>query len=115
MLRERREAVENVKAAFGDMERSAEHTVKLAALTVITMMEERAKAKLPLDTGTDALTLVAEGVGHAVKAHVAIVTAHRLLQPVPASIGVTGYGTGDCPPNEPFTGATLPPPLRVVG
>lgn len=118
MLRERETAVANVASVFRIAERSIEQAAIAGARCIATMMEERANANLPVETGADQLKLIAEGVRSAVEAHVAFVTAHRGLRQIPEQIGVrrgaeTGYGTGDCPPNEHFTSATAP--LRVVG
>ncbi|WP_347093298.1 hypothetical protein [Sphingomonas parapaucimobilis] len=112
MLKERRNAVETVKAAFLPVERSAEATAALGARCVATMIEERAKANLPISTGAAAMALVTEGLQLSLAARAKFVEAHVLLGAVSSEIGVTSYGGDECPPNQ----ASLPdePKLRSV-
>lgn len=107
MLKERRTAVENVKAAFLPVERAAETTAALGARCVATMIEERAKANLPIATGAAAMGLVTEALQLSLAARAKFVEAHLLLSTLPGEIGVTSYGGDECPPNEPFTSAEL--------
>lgn len=94
MLRERREAIANVTGAFLDMERTAEEALILGAQCVLTMLEQRRKAKLPIETGADALALVGEGVAHAAAAFAAYANAHPKLTKTRVSMD---EGDGDGP------------------
>ena len=94
MLKERRAAVENVTAAFLPVERSAEATAALGARCIATMIEERAKANLPIGTGADAIALVADAVQLSPAARAKFVEAHRLLGQLPSEIGVRSFGGG---------------------
>ena len=107
MLKERRAAVDNVKAAFLPVERSAEATAALGARCIATMIEERASANLPLNTGAAAIALVADAVQLSLAARAKFIEAHELLGRLPSKIGVKNFGGGECPPNEPFTSAEL--------
>ncbi|WP_294235183.1 hypothetical protein [uncultured Sphingomonas sp.] len=112
MLKERRLAVENVKAAFLPVERSAETTAALGARCVATMIEERSKANLPIATGAAAMGLVSEALQLSLAARAKFIEAHQLLGSLPSEIGVHSYGGDECPPNQPFTSAELT--LRAV-
>lgn len=103
MLKERRTAVENVKAAFLPVEQAAEATAALGARCVATMIEERAKANLPIATGAVAMGLVTEALQLALAARAKFVEAHLVLGTLPGEIGVTSYGGDECPPNHAFT------------
>lgn len=112
MLKERRTAVENVKAAFLHVEGSAETTAALGARCVATMIEERAKANLPIATGSAAMGLVSEALQLSLAARAKFIEAHQLLGRLPSEIGVSSYGGDECPPNEAF--APSEPTLRRV-
>ena len=105
MLKERRAAVENVAAAFLPVEKAAESTAALGARCIATMIEERAKANLPINTGADAIALVADAVNLSLAARAKFIEAHALLGRLPDEIGIRNYGGDNCPPNEPFTSA----------
>lgn len=112
MLKERRLAVENVKAAFLPVERAAETTAALGARCVATMIEERAKANLPIATGASAMLLVTEALQLSLAARAKFIEAHQLLGDLPAEIGIRSYGGDECPPNHAFT--SFEPTLRAV-
>ena len=112
MLKQRRTAVDTVTAAFLSTEQYAEQTAASASRCIAVMIEQRAAANLPIDTGADALQLIAEGAELALKARQRFVAAHKHLSALPASIGIHAYGTGDCPPNEAQLGGNAA--LRVV-
>lgn len=112
MLKNRRDAVEAVAEAFRDTERTAEEATILGAQCLITMLEARSNARLPIETGADALVMIAEGTVHATRAYAAFAKAHPLLKMIPSQIGVTSYGTTPSEDNKAFTGATTK--LNVV-
>ncbi len=112
MLKERRLAVENVKAAFLPVERAAETTAALGARCVATMIEERARANLPIATGATAMGLVTEALQLSLAARAKFIEAHQLLGDLPAEIGIHAYGGDECPPNQAFTPAEVN--LRAV-
>lgn len=112
MLKERRLAVENVKAAFLPVERAAETTAALGARCVATMIEERAKANLPIATGASAMVLVTEALQLSLAARAKFIEAHQLLGDLPAEIGIRSYGGDECPPNQAST--SFEPALRAV-
>lgn len=112
MLKERRTAVENVKAAFLPVERAAETTAAMGARCVAVMIEERAKANLPIATGAAAMSLVIEALQLSLAARAKFVEAHLHLSRLPTEIGISSYGGDECPPNEAFT--STEPTLRSV-
>lgn len=112
MLKERRTAVENVKAAFLPAERAAETTAAMGARCVAIMIEERANANLPIATGAAAMGLVADALQLSLAARSKFVEAHLLLSRLPSEIGIAAYGGDECPPNEAFK--SIEPALRSV-
>ncbi len=112
MLKERRTAVQNVKAAFLPVERSAETTAALGARCVAIMIEERANANLPIATGAAAMGLVTEALQLALAARAKFIEAHQVLGQLPSEIGVSSYGGDECPPNHAFVSSE--PTLRSV-
>lgn len=117
MLKERREAVENVTAAFLDMERTAEESLILGAGCVLTMLEQRRKAKLPIETGADALALVGQGVAHSAAAFASYAKAHPGLTATRVRMDEGDGGDGGAFGPTP-TASNVPfgdrPDLRVV-
>lgn len=110
MLNQRRLAVETVTAAFLPTERAAEQTAILGARCIAAMIEQRAAANLPLSTGAEALSLVADATFQALRLRETLIAAHGLLAMLPASIGITAFGGDTCPPNTAIEAA----PLRSV-
>ncbi|WP_380784820.1 hypothetical protein [Sphingomonas sp. R86521] len=116
MPKTRDSAVNNVKSVFLPAEKSAESAAAHGARCIAVMIEERARARLPLDLGADALDHVVKGTNLAIEARRHFLTAHALLATLPGEIGATvAYGPDDCPPNQAQLGTDHAPTLRVVG
>lgn len=115
MSKTRTDAAEKVKSSFLPAERSAESAAVHGARCIAVMLEERTRARLPLDAGQEALEHVVRATNLALEAHRHFSDAHRLLATLSEQIGVTtAYGPDDCPPNKPLAEATFITELRVV-
>ncbi|MGY4395651.1 hypothetical protein ACVWZA_000812 [Sphingomonas sp. UYAg733] len=114
MLKERRQANDIVTRDFLQAEAATDRAATQAAQCMVTMLQARQNANLPVGTGIEALRLVSEGASALVKARQSFVEAHRILAEVRAEIGLTrSFGdTGECPPTEP-TGE-IDAPFRLV-
>jgi hypothetical protein len=103
MLKDRVSAVHAVANAFIATEAVVDRSATDAARCMAIMMEQRAKANLPLPTGLDALAHVSRAAALLVEARQAFIEAHRCLNEVPRQIGLERmYGKDDNnPPNGP--------------
>ena len=115
MLKERREAVARVTADFLQAEAAIDQAARHAVACVSTMLDQRATARLPLDTGLRAIELMNEVTALLVKARQLAIETHGALAVLPEQIGVRGFGdTSPCP----YMGAAEEPAaashLRVV-
>ncbi|QNA86171.1 hypothetical protein G4G27_20935 [Sphingomonas sp. So64.6b] len=111
MLKERRQANDIVTRDFLQAEAATDRAATQAAQCMVTMLQARQTANLPVGTGIEALRLVSEGASALVKARQSFVEAHRILADVRAEIGITGYGdSSECPPTE----GTLATPHRLA-
>lgn len=102
MLKERLAAADTVKAAFLPTEQSAEEVVVLGANCLLTMLQARRSAQLPIETGAEALAHVGRGVALAAEAFAQFALAHPHLRAVPAQIGISNYGTTETVAIRPF-------------
>jgi len=93
MLRERRRAYETVRDAFLAYETAAATLLELGKQCHSIMLEERAKLRLPIETGADALDHVGESIQHANRAFTSVARAHPHLRKIPAGIGLADVGT----------------------
>ena len=105
MLKERRNAVANVGAAFLEAEKAADDAAARGARCVAIFIEERGRANLPPQIGRRALDLLGEGARQALAARQCFVEAHALLADLPGEIGIRGsldalFGDDTCPPNS---------------
>lgn len=104
MLKERREAVQAVRATFLPAEQAQDLAAIRAARCLATALEARAEARLPIGTGLAAIGHLARSVALAVEARQSMIEAHREMAAIPGEIGLreTAWGpTGEeCPPVE---------------
>lgn len=111
MLKQRREATNDVTRDFLQAELATDQAAAHAALCMTTMLQARQNANLPVATGLEAIRLVSEGTAALVRARQAFVEAHSVLVDVRHDIGVSAFGdTSPCPP----PGAELEAPVRLV-
>lgn len=112
MLNQRRRAADTVACDFRNVETATDEAARLAAVCLATMLQQRTEAKLPVDTGLEALQLVSEAAAGLVVARQRLVQAHKALVDVRDGIGLGAfYGYGDeseCPPIKPFVEASAP-------
>ena len=99
MLKQRRDAATAVAHDFLAAERAVEAAAEHAAKCIGTMVEQRAKANLPLDIGAEALVLLAEGLNDMLAARRKVFEAHRHLAALPAALRMPPMAFGDtgCP------------------
>ncbi len=114
MLKERRHAVEQVRADFLKAEATIDQAARDAANCLATILHQRAQANLPLGTASKAIEMLMDMSALIVKARQLAIDVHGELAEIPAEIGIRNYGdTSPCPPvaieNKPAT-----PNLRVV-
>jgi hypothetical protein len=103
MLKERRAAAEAVRSSFLPAEHSQDQAAIQAARCLVTALEGRANANLPLGTALGAIAHLSRGTALAVEARQSFIEAHRMLAEVPGEIGLGAVGWGDsggCPPIE---------------
>lgn len=114
MLKERREAVARVTADFLKAETAIDQAARHAAACMSTMLDQRATARLPLNTGLRALELMNEVAALLVKARQLSIETHGALAVLPEEIGIRGFGdTSECPAMATAAPAA-PSHLRVV-
>lgn len=104
MLNQRLKAALAVRGSFVDAENAADIAATKAAACVAQMLASRAEAKLPVNTGIEALAHVSEGAALMVKARASFIEAHKLLADLPYEIGLPPRAAGDasdCPPLDP--------------
>lgn len=100
MLKERRLAADLVTSRFLAVEKAVDQASASAATCLATMLEQRAAANLPIATGADALTLVAEATSDLMLARRKLIDAHGALARTRDGIGLRGYGDqSECPPD----------------
>lgn len=108
MLRERRQAIAAVAADFIAAEKAIETAAECAARCVATAIEQRAKANLPLNTGVEALQLIADALNGTLAARAQIIAAHKLLAEIPKELRIPmGYGDTGCPGERAEAGGHL--------
>lgn len=101
MLKQRRNAVEAVRAEFLPAEKAADDAAIKAARCLATMLEARASSGVPIGTGLAAINLLARSASLALETRQAMIEAHRELAALPAQIGLRELAWGpatDCPP-----------------
>ena len=114
MLKERRHAVDQVRADFLKAEAAIDQAARDAANCLATILQQRAQANLPLGTASKAIEMLMDMSALVVKARQLAIDVHSELAEIPAEIGIRNYGdTSPCPPvaieTQPST-----PNLRVV-
>jgi len=114
MLKQRRQAAERVAADFLRAEAAADQAAMLSAVCVSTMLEQRAAANLPVNTGLEALQLMSDATADLIRARNKMVEAHAALVLVREGIGIRGFGdVSECPPAKALADDTTTH-LRVV-
>jgi hypothetical protein len=109
MLKERRHAVEQVRADFLKAEAAIDQAARDAAGCVATILNQRAIANLPITTGLKAIQMINEMSALLVRARELAIDAHVELAQIPAEIGIRNYGdVSECPPK----GALTSDPVR---
>ena len=113
MLKQRREAVQRVAADFRKLEAAADQAAFLGAECLRTMIEMRAHASLPVNTGLAEIQMVMDATADLVRVRQKLIETHASLALLPDSIGVRGFGdSSECPPQALHDSA--PARLRVV-
>ena len=113
MLNERLAAARMVREALAAAEADLEQTLVNANTLSITLLRARGVAKLPISTGSAALSQVAIAIGHLYAARAAMIEAHSELASVRDDLRLPTKALGpdqDCPPMA----GTLRPALQVV-
>jgi outer membrane protein TolC len=111
MLKQRREAVQRVADDFRKLEAAADQAAFLGAECLRTMIDVRAAANLPINTGLAEIQMVMDATADLVRVRQKLIEAHACLAQIPDSIGIRGFGdTSECPPKA----EAAPAHLRVV-
>ena len=98
MLKQRREAVARVAADFLKLEAAADQAAILGAECLRTMIDVRGAARLPIDTGLDAIQMVMDATADLVRVRQKLIDAHAELAKVRDGIGVRSFGDeSECP------------------
>lgn len=79
MPKTRREAAKAVADAFLPLEMTVQNSAANAARCVATLIEQRLRARLPLNYGAEAIALTSQGAQHLVLAANAFANAHAHL------------------------------------
>lgn len=99
MLKQRRQAAMRVAEDFLKLEAAADEAAMLAATCVSTMLEQRAAANLPVNTGLDALQMIMDATSDLMAVRRKIIDAHAELVGVRDGIGIRSFGDeAECPP-----------------
>lgn len=115
MLNERLAAARLVREALTAVEVDLEQSLVNANKLSITLLKARAMAKLPISTGSDALSQVATTIGHLYAAYDSMVDAHGKLAVVRDDLKLPARAFGpdqDCPS---MTATLVQPLLKSVG
>lgn len=117
MLNTRLEVARSVGLPLLKMEEHLDQALVQAAAMQSAAIDGRRKAKLPLEAGEDALTLVADATAQLLAARKAVHQAHRLLRQEQTAMGLktVAYGDyGDTPEGYAPASAQATPALSVV-
>ncbi len=114
MLKERRFAVEQVRAEFLKAEAVIDQAAIDAANCLATALQQRAAANLPLGTGSKAIEMLMDMSALIVKARQLAIDVHGELAMLPAEIGVRNYGDISQCPAVALQPEPAAPNLRVV-
>jgi hypothetical protein len=101
MLKERLTATREVRATFLAAEQAQEYAAIEATRCVLTALEQRRAANLPLNTGLDTIQRLSRAAQLSVEARNELIRAHAELVRLPEQIGLTPRMVGDvgeCPP-----------------
>lgn len=116
MLNTRLEVARSVGMPLIKMEEHLDQALTQAAAMQTAAINGRRRAKLPLEAGEDALTLIADATAQLLAARKAVHQAHRLFRQEQTNmgLGVVSYGDyGDTPEGSSSTRAEAAP-LHVV-
>jgi hypothetical protein len=97
-------AATNIALALLPAERAAIELAALSHRCIATLYDERRSGGFPLGAGQAQLDLVSEASHLADAACRKMIEAHIGLAQLPASLGITGWGPGECVPNASVTG-----------
>jgi len=101
MLKERLNAAREVRATFLAAEQAQENAAIEAVRCVLTALEQRRAANLPLNTGLETIQRLSRAAQLSVEARNELVRAHPELAGITTQIGLTTRMIGDvgeCPP-----------------
>lgn len=101
MLSQRRRAADLVTEQFLKAEHSVDAAAQLAASCVSTLLQQRAEANLPVNTGLEALNLISQATSDLIRVRQRFIEAHGALVAVRSEVGL-GFLYGDeseCPPS----------------
>lgn len=102
MLKERLTAAREVRTTFLAAEEAQETAAIEAVRCVLTALEQRRAARLPLNTGLETVQRLSRAAQLSVEARNELVRAHLELARLPEEIGIARMvgDVGECPPVE---------------
>ncbi len=101
------QAIRVVTRQLLDAEKAVEESAITLPRCIATIVEARRDARMPFDTGRDALALLNEAQGHALKMRECLIESHAMLKALPATLD-SGEDFGPiCPQVRMITGADV--------
>lgn len=113
MLNQRHEAAKAVASELLPAERDVDAAIVRNSRLTIAVVEGRRRCKLPLQTGQEGLTLIADATTRLIEARELLAKAHASFRATQDEVGLQAFSYGDvseCPPST----AESPPRLTVV-
>ncbi len=114
MLNQRHEVAKAIASELLPSEREVDAAIVRNAKLTITVIEGRRKCKLPLDTGQEALTLVANATARLVEAKGLLARAHCAFRETQDEVGLKAFSYGDVSECPPSSAEAAPSHLSVV-
>ena len=114
MLNHRHEAASAVAAELLPAEQDVDSAIVRNAKLAIAVVEGRRKCKLPLSSGQEGLTLIANATVRLVEARELLAQAHAAFRSTQDEIGLRAFSYGDLGACPPSSAEAAPGPLSIV-
>ena len=113
MLNQRHETARAVASELLPAEKDIDAAIIRNAKLTIAVVEGRRKCKLPLTSGQEGLSLVANATSRLIEARGLLAQAHSAFKETQNEMGLQAFSYGDisdCPPSS----AEITAPLKIV-
>jgi hypothetical protein len=102
------QAIRAVTRQLLDAEKAVEDSAITLPRCIATIVEVRRDARMPFDTGRDAIALLNQAQHHALKMRECMIDGHAMLKALPATLDGSGDGFGPiCPQVRMITGVDI--------